>query len=112
MGNLRIDSQGRAWTVKGNRPYLDDIPGQQPHQLFHVLNPVFGTDEEGVGGIDYHEVFRAEEGDGTTSLGQGEGVSAIHGKHLTAERVALLVGGQMGGEGGPGAHIIPWEGGF
>ena len=71
---------------------LNHLFWQQSHQLLHLLHSVFGADEEGIGRIDDHEVLRPEEGDGTTSMGQSEGVSAFQREDVAAEGVSFFIG--------------------
>jgi hypothetical protein len=56
------------------------------------LNPIFRADQEGIGSIDDYQVFRAKEGDGATSLGKGEGISAIQREDVAAEGVSFFIG--------------------
>jgi hypothetical protein len=65
------------------------------------LNPIFRADQEGIGSIDDYQVFRAKEGDGATSLGKGEGISAIQREDVAAEGVSFFIGRKMGGESAP-----------
>jgi hypothetical protein len=47
----------------------DQMIWQQRKKSFHLLNSVLGAHEQGVRRVNDHEVFCAEEGDRTASIG-------------------------------------------
>ena len=71
---------------------LNHLFWQQSHQLLHLLHSVFGADQEGIGSIDDYQVFCAKEGDWATSLGKGEGISAIQREDVAAEGISSFIG--------------------
>lgn len=92
---------------------MDWVEGEFADEVLDLLGFGSGGDEDGVVGQDDDAVLDADEGDEGTVLGAAVVDNVVGGIDLDQVAdggVAGFVVGDMAGERGPGAEVIPGEG--